>query len=272
MNARTEGHITLRIHGIKTDEGQSKPVDGLVFASKLGTMIRAMRAADRAKSGDARFNYAIHDLKPTSALVELIEVPVKGDFLSTSSVASFSECIFAIQDGRADAALKYGTCAHYVSQLASGSGSRFGYGEILANGFEPIRVDNFLQERTRTIVEKAKEQSQEWFQGVAFGSFDGRVEEVDLRGSLPQIKLLLSAGGREIDCVLRNFSTDEIRLMLGHRVRLSGRAFYDGREGLPVRIAVSSADAVRVIDGGQDFTRWRGAFEGISPDEWDDGE
>ena len=105
-----------------------------------------------------------------------------------------------------------------------------------------------------------------WFSGSAFGSFDGEVRAVDLRGSLPEIKLILSAGGKQIDCICRGIDIENIRSALNRRVRISGLAIYDGTSGLPRRL---EAREVSLVAPGADFTRWKGAFEPFEALEWE---
>lgn len=103
------------------------------------------------------------------------------------------------------------------------------------------------------------------FTGFAYGSFDGRILEVDLRGEVPQVMLILSAGGREIKCSCPGLSADDIRAVLNRRVNVNGRAFYDGSSGLPAKIEVSHLPTI--VETG-DFTKWKGAFSNIEPSEW----
>jgi hypothetical protein len=80
---------------------------------------------------------------------------------------------------------------------------------------------------------------------------------VDLRGALPEVKLILIAGGKELDSVFRDIDIEHIRGALNRRVRVEGIAFYDGRAGLPSCIEGTS---INLINEPGDFTRWRGAF------------
>ena len=98
-----------------------------------------------------------------------------------------------------------------------------------------------------------------------FGSFDGVLDYVDLRGALPQIKLTLSAGAREIDCICRREDIDALGERLHHRVRVHGRAIYTSADPLPMRVEVTSIEPVK---SDPDFMRWKGAFRPFSLD-WD---
>jgi hypothetical protein len=159
--------------------------------------------------------------------------------------------------------------------MGEGSGRVFGYAELTINGNEPYRIDALITEQVSSAIsEDAREteaaiERERWFKGTVEGSFEGTVLEVDLRGALPQVKLILSAGGQEIDCIVRGMDREEIRAILDRRVILSGRALYDGTGGLPRRIEVHSAETLRV---GVAFNKWGGHFARFEALDWDDSE
>ena len=106
----------------------------------------------------------------------------------------------------------------------------------------------------------------QWFVGVAYGSFDGTIRAVDLRGALPEVKFVLTAGGKQIDCVFRGSDVEVLCQALNQRVRVTGRATYDGRSGLPRRIDHPS---IVILNEPTDFSSWRGAFEPLESTSWD---
>ena len=135
-----------------------------------------------------------------------------------------------------------------------------------------VRVDPLLMERTSAIITPVKIDladqtgvSNDWFKGNAQGSFDGEVKEVDLRGARPSVTLVLSAGGKQIECVCSQEHIEEIRFSLNRRVRISGLAFYDGKSGLPRRILVND---ITPSAATPDFTKWKGSFEPFDPLDW----
>jgi hypothetical protein len=266
------GEIRLRVHG-RHDGGSGDEVPAAVFAQKLTILVRALRAADAAVNGRVNHEYVISDLRIGSALVELREADLSSYDLigSHSGVGAFDECVDAIRTGSIERAQDFGKCPSYVSQLAKGSGRRFGYAELWIRDESPLRVDEFLWEQTEAVISPSKyiaelEAAQQWYKGIAQGSFEGEVKEVDLRGALPEVKLVLTAGGKELDCVFRDVDIDRIREALNRKVRVEGTAFYDGRSGLPRRVEVT---AVHPIGDAGDFRRWRGTFEVFEPPPWE---
>lgn len=265
------GELRFRVHSTTSDE---ENVSASVFADKLGRLVRALKAADLALHGKVIHDYKIAKLSssnPTAVLAE-VTLPkfVALDYIGLTAIGAFSDCASAILAGDRDRALRYGACAFHISKLATGSHRNFGYAEVWTANDNIVRVDDLLVHQSRAIVDppKALESDihSDWFKGQAFGSFDGTVLEADLRGSLPSIKLVLSAGGEQIDCICRSDDIEMIRSALKRRVRLYGEAVYDGRSGLPKRIQVS--EITPIIEGG-DFMRWRDAFEEMSPPDWD---
>lgn len=92
------------------------------------------------------------------------------------------------------------------------------------------------------------------------------LDYVDIRGALPQIKLTLSAGGKEIDCICRREDIDTLGDALHKRVRVYGRAIYGSSSPLPMRVEVSS---VALVKEAGDFTRWKGSFYPFEQAPWE---
>lgn len=269
MQSIDPGQVVFRIHGVP---GDGDVVPGLVFATRLAALVRALREADRAANGILTHDYRIAKLKsstPTVILAEYRRAKHSARLDERSGIQAFDDCVGAIAAGERDRALTFGRCARQVSALARGSEKQFGYGEVWTGAEKVIRIDPFLAERAEAVVhpEKSKAVTErgKWFKGIAVGSFDGYIKAVDLRGALPQVKLVLSAGQKEIDCILRGAPVAQLKEILDQRVRIEGRALYDGKSGLPRRI---EAISVSPIKAAGDFTRWRGAFAAFEPPEW----
>ena len=209
------GEIRLRVHGRHTD-GRGDLVPGSGFAQKLAILLRGIRAADAAVNGKVKHEYVISDLRISSAVVELREKEIRNHALldNRSGISAFDDCINAIRQGSVERALSFGKFPVYVSQLAKGSGSRFGYAELWFPRESPLRVDEFLREQTEAVVERPQAQAytelhRRWYKGAAYGTFEGEVKEVDLRGALPEIKLILTAGAKELNCVFVMWTSNE---------------------------------------------------------------
>lgn len=100
------------------------------------------------------------------------------------------------------------------------------------------------------VAEKSR-----YFEGVAFETMDGVVKEIDARGTLVRGKLILTVGGKELDCVFHTENIDVLRQSFDKRARVEGVAHYDGQSLLPVRLDVRH---VSLIDSSGDLRRWRG--------------
>ncbi len=266
--------VRLRIHGRQSTTNADAPVEADVFARKLRNLVQGLRAADRASNGKLTHNYIIIDLAMGSAIAVLQAMPLPayttGDLTSRSSVLAFGDCVTAISEGRTEEARRYGKCPDAVSRLAKGAEDQFGYAELWVPEHRLIRVDEFLTEQAEAVVKPPSAHAtfagRQWFKGVSIGGFDGVVKRVDLRGALPQVKLMLTAGGKELDCICRDVPIEHIRESLDRRVRVRGRVFYDGQTGFPRRVEVAAIEPVK--EAG-DFTRWRGAFEPFEAADWE---
>jgi hypothetical protein len=137
----------------------------------------------------------------------------------------------------------------------------FSHGEIAFADERVIRVDDFLLRQSEAAeqafaVPQAPFGRDNYYRGIAIGSLDGELKEIDSRGTVLRGMLILSAGGAEIDCVMHKARVPEARDAFDKRVILEGSAHYDGEHQLPVRIDVNT---IRLV-GGRGLIRWRGAF------------
>jgi hypothetical protein len=272
MELLRPGQIRFRVHGPDTATDE---VSAGVFSRQLGTLSRALRAADRAVNGRVVHDYVIASLSSTTPTALLAERPLPryGAQLpiARSGIDAFTDCVDAVTIGDEDRAIRYADCVKQIAKFA-----KTGYSEVWTGESTVFRIDPFLTERAREIVQPPITRpvmltfdqgvGRKWYKGAADGSFDGTVKAADLRGALPQIILVLTAGGVEIDCICRVEDIESIRSALDRRARVYGRAIYDGSSGLPRRIEVRKIEAV---NGAPDFTRWKGAFQPFDMEsEW----
>ena len=159
--------------------------------------------------------------------------------------------------------------------LNKGAGYSFAFGELKSTAGQLVRLDSYLGKTASSLLleiadeNKVAPEPERSFSGIAYGSFDGVLKAVDLRGEVKQGKLILTAGSREIESTLNNLSGDELRTALDTRVMAYGRAHYDGSSGLPVRLDITKADPVGIRDVA-DLSRWGGAFAipESAPEDW----
>jgi hypothetical protein len=275
MEPLARGQIRFRVLGPDTATDE---VSAGVFAHQLTVLVRALRAADKAANGRPIHDYVVASLNtstPTALLAERPLVRFRGQMISGhSGIDALEDCVEAVTFGEERRALTYFACVNQIAKF-----SKIGYSEIWTGEARVFRVDTFLTNRARLILNPVAEDKLEtlnymidmpqrdWYKGVAFGSFDGEVKAADLRGALPQITLIMTAGGAEIDCVCRAENIEEIRAALNKRARIYGRAIYDGKSGLPTRIEVSK---ITVVSGSRDLTRWKGSFKPFEIDTWEE--
>lgn len=270
MEQLPQGQITFKVHG---PDSSNDEVAAEVFATKLSNLVKALKAADRAVNGKVLNEIVIVKLNTSTPTAILAERPIQPGHESNDAIEAFDDCVQAVIAGDVEKASKFGQCAKFVGRLSSGSKKKFGYAEVWTGKDNIIRIDNFLAERSRDVVraverdEKVIAEKKSWFKGRAHGSFEGSLMEVDLRGSLPEIKLILSGGNKQIDCVCRGDQIDEIKEGLNGRVRIYGDAIYDGKTGLPRRIVVAE---IVPLKKNADLTKWKGMLTGIEQDSWDD--
>ena len=269
------GQVRFRIHGPNAE--REELISGSLFANKLAVLVRALKEADRQINGEAVHDYKIARLEssdPTVTLMEARRPQFEDAIIARPGITGFDDCVGAILEGDRERALKYGKCSTYVHQMAGGAQKTYGYGEIWTKAGKReenlIRLDGFLGEQTTAVIHpeivRPVDDGTDWYKGTVHASFDGAIKAVDLRGELPEIKLILTAGGKELDCVCRIEDKGVIRDSLDSRVRVNGHAYYDGKSGLPRRVEVYG---IEPMTGDVDFSRWRGAFEPFDVPDWD---
>lgn len=251
--------IELKVHGLtQADHGR---VSARLFATKLTQLVAALEAADEMANGDATHDYILANMHMSEPTALLREVPIKPERDGQSAIPVFNDAVdgIKVQDARVT---RLAPVVKKISRLTGGVDSRFGFAEVRTEN-NVVRIDEFLRKRA-TIARKSVKGL--WYDGASLGSFDGILDYVDLRGSLPQIKLTLSAGSKEIDCVCSREDIDSLGDALHSRVRVYGRAIYSSTSPLPLRVEVSTIEPIKK-DG--DLERWRGAFRPFVMEAWD---
>jgi hypothetical protein len=96
-----------------------------------------------------------------------------------------------------------------------------------------------------------------------YNRLDGVLKAVDLRGEMQKAVLLLSAGGKQIECIVNTVQVTQLGDALDKRIIAYGLAHYDRKSGLPARLDVRD---IKVIHDGEGLGRWRGTFDIPQPD------
>ena len=251
--------IELKVHGLSPEDHGRVPAR--LFATKLNQLVSALEAADTVANGDATHDYVLANMHMSEPTALLKEVPRKDMDEGQSAIPVFNDAVEGIKTHDARV-VRLASVVRRVGLLTSGAETRFGFAEVRTADPSVIRIDDFLRRRAKSARDQGKGS---WFDGAVIGSFDGVLDYIDLRGALPQIKLTLSAGEKELDCVCRREDIDALGEALHHRVRVHGRAIYTSAHPLPMRMEVSSIEPIKQHP---DFERWKGAFRPFALD-WD---
>jgi len=116
----------------------------------------------------------------------------------------------------------------------------------------------FPEQKARPLLSRDRH----WF-------FRWILKEIDARGTMLRGKLVLTAGGLEIDCVMNKDRVREARNSFDKHVIIEGAAHYDAKRQIPARLDIKS---LKVVGDGSNLLRWRGAFKSSDDanDDWDD--
>tara|TARA_R110000787_G_scaffold137458_10_gene250479 strand:+ start:13129 stop:13938 length:810 start_codon:yes stop_codon:yes gene_type:complete len=261
--------IEIKLFGLQLEGSGDVRAD--VFAKKLGSLVKALKAADRQCHGHKTYEYFITDLEYGSAYAAVAERPYSTRQVpQQSSVRTIQTAAARVRDGQGIPKDTHPTIANVLAKLGNGAEKAFSHGEIGIKGQADtvIRVDKFFDKKADRAFADFKSPSNVigLFAGVAFGTFDGELKEVDLRGTVARAKLILNVGGKEIDCTCNSVSVDNLRDALNQRVTVSALAHYNGLDRLPEQIEIKRIDLLGQVGS---LRKWRGRFDLPYPSEVD---
>ena len=264
-----EGETRFVLHGLDIDARQ---VRATVFIQKFRQFLDALKTADRIANSRISFEYVITGLDTgNSAAATVREKQTKKERPHFSSIAVFEGAATAVYNGDRSAEKMPLELVERIQKLSAGIAKGFSHAEVAFADENVIRIDDFMQRQADVAYEVVtlpeREVTDSFYRGIATGSFDGYLKEIDARGTVLRGKLILAAGGDEIDCVMNKERVPEARKSFDKRVVIEGSAHYDGEAQLPVRIDVR---AIQTVGDGNNLLRWRGAFRGPRPDEVDE--
>jgi hypothetical protein len=258
---------TFVLHGLDIDK---RVVRAAVFIQKLRALVSALQTADEFANGRREHDYLIPKLETGSASVTVRERRRRVS-RPRSPIAVLERAATAIYNGEGNADQLPLTLIDRVQKLGDGVAKRFSHAELAFSGNNVIRIDDFLLRQAQVAIEAItlpELQLPTYYRGLAVGTFDGLLKEIDARGTVLRGKLILSAGGLEIDCVMNKERVPEARESFDKRVIIEGAAHYDGLSQVPVRLDVRT---IRPVDeAGADLLRWRGAFRPSRDDDIDE--
>lgn len=261
--------ITLKIHGLEVDNDF---VRADVFVEKLRALVDSLKRIDRLKHDNKKcYQYIVSDLKIGSAVATIREKRTNRhrDGI-VSSVGSLSNIVSSIYDGDARAASQLPKpLLDNLRRLTNGSSKAFSHAELVFPQGRIYRIDEFLAERIREVNDIANENNpiqQVYFNGTAFGTFEGVLQELDARGTLLRGKLILT-GGVELDCVLNKDEIPTVRKQFNQRVSVDATAHYDGRQQLPVRLDISHISRLKDFT---DLKKWQGVLKETTHNDIDE--
>ena len=270
MADQENNEITLTLHGLNLTDGN---VLARVFLAEFSRLLDALGSADQVLNNSKAHDYLIVDLRASSAIAKLRETQrigkrtrkaARAQLLGqrrSSPVTYFRQALTSIYNGDTDTRQLPARLVRDIAHLARDSGQTFAHGEVAFGTDNIIRIDDYLSRQAERAVdrlsERDKEQSPRYYAGVGYTSFDGVLKELDARGALVRGKLILTAGGKEIDCIFRQDDIPKIKESFNLRARVEGIAHYSGEAPLPERLDIKVLELI----GQGDLTRWRGAME-----------
>lgn len=261
--------LKLRLFGLRYERNGAVRAD--VLANKLKELVKGLQQADRAVNGAKTVEYLVTDLEYASATLKIDEYQhsTKQQPIGSGSRYFHDVATSVLRGERVPRKTPRGVLKA-IAAIGDGTEKIFSHGEIRIEGEESnvIRIDDFFDRQADRALAEYDEQEVDkpLFAGSAFGTFDGVLKEVDLRGSVARARLVLTAGGIEIDCVCNSITVENLREALDRRVVVTAQAIYDGESRLPKRLDLTK---IQLIRGSGNLSRWTGAFEIPDRDQGD---
>jgi hypothetical protein len=253
-----DGEITLTVHGLEVDNGN---VRAEVFISKFSALLKTLHMADKHANARKAHDFLITGLEQGSAHATLRERVSLRKIIPVSSVDFVQEVVTAVYNGDRNIRRFPADIIESLSAFTNGIGKKFSHGEIHFSNDNAIRVDDYLEKQLNRALQRIHgelDEAERFFEGVAIETFDGIVKQIDARhGTLVRGKLVLTAGGKEIDCIFRSVDMPVLRESFDRRARVTAAAHYDGESQLPLRLDVR---AITLVQEGKDISRWKGAL------------
>ena len=258
--------LMMTIYGL---DAHGVEVDAAVFAEKLKKIISALKKLDAFYNTSGHHKFMITNLIFESATVYLREKQIKSKRVRSSPAKRFAE-IGAMVTAGDDVEVRNAADEFALSafqSLAAGAGKTFSYGIVESPEVSATRLDALLGKRVEEIIRRAASIAEaappKYFKGTALETYDGVMKLVDLRGLFPEARLILSAGGKEISCIVPQEGIDSLRNALDRRALITGRAQHSGRSMIPERIDVTS---IRIIDESANVLSLNGALKDMDDD------
>lgn len=248
--------MQIKIHGLPEYQ---EAVRADIFANKLTYLIRALRYADRHFNKKITHEYFVQSLSVGSAEAGLEEKQTIRTRPNHSSIEQLTNIVESIYNNESNVVDYPQGLLNNVFYITHGIDKSFSHAEI-SYSEKNYRVDKYFRSQVLRAIEQQKNPDTirpKYFRGTSFGSFEGYLREVDLRGSAKLAALITTAGEKEISCVIDRLDIDEIRNSLNRRVHVAGKIHYSGERMLPERIDVYK---IRERKETGDLRKWVGAL------------
>ena len=254
--------LTLTLHGPETVDNS---VDVELFSRKLTAFLKGIRQADKIVNGKRSNRLLLTEMRKASASISVREQALRIGPAPNSGMKYFADAVALVSHRDNETRSLPTSLLKTIALLNSGLGQTFSRGEFKSNQGLHIDLNADLARIAQDLViQRAKfflgNYGQTRFEGSAFASYDGTLKMVDLIGDRQKAVLVLTAGGKQIDCCVDALTVEQLRSVLDRRVMVSGRAHYRASAGVPDLLDVLKA--VPLHDSSvSDLARWRGSFE-----------
>jgi hypothetical protein len=262
MAAPGDKSLTLTIHGL---EHMGTAVYADVVSKQFHALVRGLEIIDKELNGKGgQHEFVIADMHIGSAVLAIRELPARKASAQSPSKA-LATIGRQIMLGSAEPSSVIPAVSKIFHQLSDDVAGRFRYSTLDGERGKQnvVLIDKFFRARLEKIEAQRRAEMEraapKFFVGHAYGAFQGRIEEFDIRqlseSLLPAGHFILTAGNKDIDCLFYA-DVEDVKAAFGREVVVEGNAIYDGMTGMPARIEIST---IKPVEGGS-FIERRGSI------------
>jgi hypothetical protein len=228
----------------------SCPIPADLFNKMFNTVLGALKAAERSirleKKSRANSEFYVSHLRMGSN-----EFGIVG---RDSTVSLLEQCANTVYRSEYGLAAQYPKIARKLMELGGRVNPK--YAMVARFHKSEIPIDAFFASQVNRLTQEIASEPRltPFFIGSAISSFDGRLSNIDYRGSIWRGHLMLPVSEIQIECIFdRRLGEDAYNPFGNKRVNITGRAIYTGDSPLPERIEVVTINPIPAADVAVDI-------------------
>ena len=232
--------IRVVIRPVEARDYDLGPIPAELFKKTFDAFLTALQVTDRELQPKPRSSeFLISQLALNPYEFGILEKRRSFGQNSPTAIEYFRRCAEGIYRSDYQTVVRHPRLTRAFIRIAKALDPNF---HVLAQFSDTeLPVDDFFARQVDRVGVKddPRAQADNWFQGSAMMSFEGRLDEIDYRGAVWTGDLMLPAGTTHVECVFDKAQGEDALNPFGNKnVCITGRAIYTGDSQLPERMEV----------------------------------